>query len=242
MSGSADKLRDLFSGLFAKLMEFTIQEEFLNSLGESLEVFYDLKAEEEYEFIPTNEFLFLTWFLLDDIGVIGENGCLMDEFIRRKADVLSIQEMQICKALEDTSLNLLEVKGCVPGKSMTLRDAFTGETFEVEESMGNGDVAEIGNILFTRVLKLGDMYFLVGAGIFLDKSLKEYITQDFTKAYQDACEEGDHCSFKDFLKRNGFLLNHWIKAYERGELTDDGDDGDDDEPSDGEDDGKDKEK
>ena len=144
----------------------------------------------------------------------------MDEFIRRKADVLSIQEMQICKALEDTSLNLLEVRGYVPGKTLSLRDAFTGENFEVEESMGTDDVAEIGNLLFSRVLKLGDQYFLVGAGIFLDKSLKEYITEDFTNAYKQACEEGDHRSFKDFLKTNGFLLNHWIRAYEKGELTD----------------------
>ena len=235
MTDKTNKLKELFGGLFAKLMEFSIEQEFLSSLGESLEIFYDLKPEEEYEFVPTDEFLFLTWFLLDDVGVVGENRCLMDEFIRRKADVLSIQEMQICKALEDTSLNLLEVRGCVPGKSLALRDAFTGETFEVEESMGNGDVAEEGNLLFTRVLKLGDQYFLVGAGIFLDKSLKEYITQDFTKAYQQACEEGDHRSFKDFLKTNGFLLNHWIRAYERGDLTDNtivddnpSDDGDDD--------------
>ena len=220
MSEKSDKLKDLFSGLFAKLMEFTIEQEFLNALGESLEIFYDLKPEEEYEFVPTEEFLFLTWFLLDDIGVAGENRCLMDEFIRRKADVLTIQEMQICKALEETSLNLLEVKGCIPGKSLSLKDAFTGETFEVEESMGNGDVAEEGNLLFTRVLKLGDQHFLVGAGIFLDKSLKEYITEDFTNAYKQACEEGDHRSFKDFLKTNGFLLNHWIRAYERGDLTD----------------------
>ncbi len=220
MSEKSDKLKDLFSKLFAKLMEFSIEQEFLNALGESLEIFYDLKPEEEYEFVPTDEFLFLTWFLLDDIGVGGEGKCLMDEFIRRKADVLSIQEMQICKALEETSLNLLEIRGCVPGKSISLRDAFTGETFEVEESMGNGDVAEEGNLLFTRVLKLGDQYFLVGAGIFLDKSLKEYITEDFTNAYKQACEEGDHRSFKDFLKTNGFLLNHWIRAYERGDLTD----------------------
>ena len=191
------KLKELFGGLFAKLMEFSVEQEFLNSLGESLEIFYDLKPEEEYEFNPTDE--------------------------------------QICKALEDTSLNLLEVRGCVPGKSLTLRDAFTGETFEVEESMGNGDVAEIGNLLFTRVLKLGDQHFLVGAGIFLDKSLKEYITQDFTKAYQQACEEGDHRSFKDFLKTNGFLLNHWIRAYEKGELTENTL-VDEDKPDDGEDD------
>lgn len=232
-----NKLKDLFSGLFAKLMEFTIDQEFLNALGESLEIFYDLKPEEEYEFVPSDEFLFLTWFLLDDVGVVGENACLMDEFIRRKADVLSIQEMQICKALEETSLNLLEVRGCVPGKSISLRDAFTGETFEVEESMGNGDVAEVGNLLFTRVLKLGDQHFLVGAGIFLDKSLKEYITEDFTNAYKQACEEGDHRSFKDFLKTNGFLLNHWIRAYEKGELTDNTV-VDENKPSDGEDDGK----
>lgn len=214
-----NKLKELFSGLFAKLMEFCISEEFLNSLGESLEIFYDLKPEEEYEFVPTDEFLFLTWFLLDDVGVVGENQCLMDEFIRRKADVLSIQEMQICKALEDTSLNLLEVRGYVPGKTLSLKDAFTGENIEVDESMGSEDVAEIGNLLFSRVLKLGDQYFLVGAGIFLDKSLKEYITEDFTNAYKQACEEGDHRSFKDFLKTNGFLLNHWIRAFEKGELT-----------------------
>ena len=238
MPGQTDKLKEMFSGLFAKLMEFTIDNEFLNYIGESLEIFYDLKEGEEYEFVPTEEFLFLTWFLLDDIGVLGENSCLMDEFIRRKADVLSIQEMQICKALEDTSLNLLEVRSCVPGKSIALRDAFTGETFEVEESFGNNEAVDAGSLLFTRVLKLGDVHFLVGAGIFLDKSLKEYITHDFTKAYQEACEEGDHCSFKDFLKRNGFLLNHWIRAYEKGELSEKAEKGDEPPDDGGEDDDK----
>lgn len=234
----SDKLKEMFGELFGKLMEFTVRDEFYDSLGESLEVFYNLKEGEEYEFIPANEFLFLTWFLLDVEGIVNEDSFLIDEFLRRKSDVLSIQEMQICKALQETYLNLLEVKAVKRGVSMTLRDAFTGETFEVNEAMGAEEAAEPGNILFTRVLKLGDQHFLVGAGVFLDNSLKEFITQDIMGAYEEACcEQGDRRSFKDFLKTNGFLINNWIRAYENGELTeeddgDDGEDGDGDEPKD----------
>ena len=66
----SDKLKEMFGELFGKLMEFTVRDEFYDSLGESLEVFYNLKEGEEYEFIPANEFLFLTWFLLDVEGII----------------------------------------------------------------------------------------------------------------------------------------------------------------------------
>lgn len=247
MAVNIEKFKEIFGKLYAKLMEFSLEEEFLNNMGQSLEIFYDLKQGEEYEFDATKEFLFLTWFLLDvDLSFLDENedpGYLIDKFIARKADVLSIQEIQICQALKETSLNLLEIKAASPkGDSMTMCDAFTGKTFEVYESFGNEAQAKPGDLLFSRILTLGDYNILVGAGIFLDGSLKEYITQDYTDAYHDVCEKGERCNFKEFLKDNGYLLNHWIKAYERGDLTGDGNGDDEDDNPEGDDNNGDKEK
>jgi hypothetical protein len=153
--------------------------------------------------------------MLDDEDL--EGNALIDEFLRRNADELSLQEMQICKALKETHLTLLQVKSSVPGKSLTLKDLFLGEEFEVEESVGSENALP-DSVLFTRVLRLGDTRFLVGAGIFLDASVTEPLTQFITDQYKDDCEDGRHISFKEFLKHNGELINWWIRAYEKGEL------------------------
>ncbi|MDD3145863.1 MAG: hypothetical protein PHD82_01065 [Candidatus Riflebacteria bacterium] len=216
MSPQIEIIKNLFSELFAKLMAFTLEEEFLQDLGESLEIFYNLQEGEEYEFDPTEEFLFLSWFLLDDSDASGN--CLLDEYLRRSSDDLNLQEMQVCKALKETHLTLLQVKSVVPGTSMTLKDVFLGEEFQVSESVGSDTVLD-DSILFTRVLRLGEARFLVGAGVFLDPSVLEPLTQFVTEQFKQDCEDGHHMSFKDFLKENGELINWWIRAYEKGELT-----------------------
>lgn len=231
MSPQLETIKNLFSELFAKLMAFTLEEDFLQDLGESLEIFYNLQEGEEYEFDPTEEFLFLSWFLLDDDDASGN--CLMDEFMRRHADELTLQEMQVCQALKETNLTLLQIKTITPGVSLTLKDVFLGEEFTVAESLGSEGIAE-NSLLFTRVLRLGEARFLVGAGIFLDASVIEPLTLFVTEQFKQDCEDGHHMSFKEFLKSNGELINWWIRAYEKGDLfEEDGDDegeSDDDQP------------
>lgn len=237
MSPQIEAIKSLFSELFAKMMAFCLEEEYLDSLGESLEIFYNLQEGEEYEFDPSEEFLFLSWFMLDDQDMEGV--ALMDEFIRVNADDLSLQEMQVCQALKETNLTLLQVKKVEPGKNLTLKDVFLGEEFTVEESSASENVAP-ETILFTRVLRIADTRFLVGAGIFLDPSATEPLTTFITEQYKQDCEDGRHISFKEFLKHNGELINWWIRAYEKGELfqleDENGDNDDDDDDDSGPDD------
>jgi hypothetical protein len=227
MSPQIEIIKNLFSELFAKLMAFTLEEDFLQDLGESLEIFYNLQEGEEYEFDPTEEFLFLSWFLLDDGDSAGN--CLMDEFVRRNSDELNLQEMQVCHALKETHLTLLQVKSVEPGVSMTLKDVFLGEEFQVSESVGSDSVPD-NSVLFTRVLRLSEARFLVGAGIFLDPSVLEPLTKFITDQFKQDCEEGHHMSFKEFLKENGELISWWIRAYEKGELSEGGESEGDSEP------------
>ena len=216
-------LKTLFGDLFAKLMSFALEDELFEDLGASLEVFYNLEEGEEYEFNPSEEFLFLTWFLIDDTMAEGES--LIDVFLARHADTLSLQEKQVCNALKETHLTLLQVLDVKAGESLSLRDVFLGEEFEVLESVGS-ETATKGTLLFTRVLRIGDLRFLVGAGVFLDSLVLEPLTQFITDQYRQECEEGQKVSFKQFLKENGELINWWIRAFEKGEILS----GDDDEP------------
>lgn len=230
MDPNNNSFKNLFSDLFGKLIEFSLDEEFFDYLGESLEVFYNLQEGEEYEFDPSEEFLFLTWFLLDDQD--AEGFALIDEFMNRFSDDLSLQEKQVCKALKETNLTLLQVKQIVAGQSMILRDVFLGEEFEVQETSGSKDITQ-DSILYTRILRLGEVRFLVGAGVFLDPVLMEPLTQFVTDQYRQECEEGQMMSFQEFLKQNGELINWWIRTYEQGTILDlNSDEDDPDEPSD----------
>lgn len=233
MTAQVEALKAIFNELFVKLISFSLEEEFFEYLGESLEVFYNLQEGDEYEFDPAEELLFLSWLLLDDTDI--DNYCLLDEFLNRHGDDLSLQEKQICAVLRDTNLTLLQVKKVNSGHSMVLRDVFLGEEFEVLETIGSQEVTA-QTLLFTRVLPLGDLRFLVGAGIFLDQQLLEPLTFYMTGKYEQCCEQGHKISFKEFLKENAEMINWWIRAYEHGViLTPDSPDHDD--PFGGDDDG-----
>lgn len=218
MTPQIEVLKNLIGDLFARLMAFTLEEEFFDDLGEALEVFYNLQEGEEYEFDPAEEFLFLSWFLLDDVDARGQS--FMDLFLSRNADDLSIHETQICHALKDTHLSLLQVLKVTPAKSIVLKDIFLGQQFEVNESAVT-DESMVDHLLFTRVLSLGDTRFLVGAGVFIDPCAMESLTTFITDQFKFDCEEGQPQSFKEFLKYNGELINWWIRSYEKGELFED---------------------
>lgn len=217
MSTEIESLKNILSELFAKLVNFALDEDLLQDLGESLEIFYNLQEGEEYEFDPSEEFLFLSWFLLDDCDHVDYS--LINEFMQAYSDKLSIQEMQICQALKYTHLSLLKVIDVTPNNKILLKDVFLGEEFEVTETTKiDADIKE--HLLYTRVLKIGDIRFLVGAGIFLDPSVTEHLTTFVAEQFKQDCEDGFPQSFKDFLKYNAEIINWWIRGYERGELND----------------------
>ncbi len=215
-SPSLDAYKKIFAELFAKQVEFMLDDEFSEPLQDSVIFFHNLEEGEKYQFDPEQEFLFLAWFLLDDSD--AENRTLLELFLERFSDELSMQEKQICHAMRDTHLSLLELRSVIPGKGLVLKDVFLGEEFQVAESLGSQGTLPPGSLLFTRVLKLGDLRFLVGAGLFLNSEVSEPLTRFVTHAYQETCEEEGAMSFKDFLKENGELINHWIRAYEKGDI------------------------
>lgn len=217
MESQIQALKNIFGDLFAKMIAFALEEDFDERLGESLVVFYNLEEGEEYEFDPAEEFLFLTWFLLDDAD-LGEEP-LVEEFQRCEGDNLTLQERQVCNALKDTHLSLMEVIEVSPKESIRLRDVFTREEFQVWEETGGEGVVK-GSLLYSRVLSLGELNFLVGAGIFLDGMILSPLSQFITEHYHQECEDGRLLSFKDFLKENGELVNWWIRAFEKGQQLD----------------------
>jgi hypothetical protein len=210
-------LKGIFGDLFAKMIAFALEEEFEERLGDSLVIFNNLEEGEEYEFDPSEEFLFLTWFLFDDVDYDEEP--LIQEFQNREGDHLSLQETQICNALKETHLSLMEVQEVNHGETITLRDVFTREEFTVYENTGGSGVVK-GSLLFSRVLSLGELKFLVGAGVFLDSQVLEPLTQFVTDQYHQECEDGNLLCFKEFLKWNGELINWWIRALEKGQQLD----------------------
>ncbi len=225
--------REVFQEVFARLIEYSLQDRFSEGLEEALAFFYNLDEGEEYEFDAEQEFLFLTWFLIDDID--QEGTALADNFIEENRDEMNPQEIMLVDALKATHLSILQVVETVPGESLTLRDLFLRETFSVRETSISEEIPK-GTLLFTRVLPMGEERFLVGAGVFLSAEALEPLTDFLAKEFQKESEIHP-MSFRDFLKHNGELINWWIRAYQKGETleidrSDDDDDDDDGGPPD----------
>ncbi|HNV71365.1 MAG TPA: hypothetical protein PKO06_16805, partial [Candidatus Ozemobacteraceae bacterium] len=107
-SSPLDTYKHIFAELFAKQVTFLLDDEFAEALQDSVIFFHNLEEGETFDFDPEQEFLFLAWFLLDDSD--AENHTLLEVFLERFSDELSMQEKQICHAMRDTHLSLLELR------------------------------------------------------------------------------------------------------------------------------------
>ena len=101
------------------------------------------------------------------------------------------------------------------------QDIFLGNEIAVPaENFGGVNIPK-GVILYTRVMKLMDEYFLIGAGLFLSKKRLISLTEYMKERYKEFCDVEEKMSFKEFLKRNGELLHWWIRGIEEPEPIED---------------------
>lgn len=205
-------IQEKFIGLYSRLLEFCLLEEFAEDLGHALEYFYNLDEKEEYVFKPDEEFLFLTWFLVDNKDDTGVS--LLDIFIQRNLHTLDRQELEICEILSNTYLSLYKVVKVYKGNRLILHDLFLDEELDVYESAGSLD-AEVGELLYSRVIKLYNYRFLVGAGVYLDSSLQDAIIRFVEKHYNAEINSDASISMKNYLKKHGEVINWWIQAFRK---------------------------
>jgi hypothetical protein len=122
----------------------------------------------EHEEVPVPEELwrpfFCSWFLYD-YQTKKEKKSPMTVYCSKNPDDLPESQLAMLQTFQDTQVfDAFEIQEVRKKKSMTLKQIRTGITFQVRERSGTR-YASIGDVLFTRVMQVGDHWELAGEGM-----------------------------------------------------------------------------
>jgi hypothetical protein len=158
---------------------------------------------------------FMEWFLFDYRTRSGRR--LWERFL--EDEPATDEEMRVLRGLESAHLSLLEVRRSdAGGGTLLLEDLFTGRRHEVG-APGLAPSLERDEILFGRVLVLDGKPLLTGAPSALPAEIKEPLREFMREKYETYRREVPGSEWPDFLKREGYLINHFLAEYVAGFAT-----------------------
>lgn len=216
-TGEYEAIQLMINERLLRMSDFLLENDYSDVLGESIGYFYGLENDSSYSFIPSREILFLGWLLFDCFD--DNERLIADDYIATWADFLRPEEMNVCYGLRDTYMTCL----CVQKKTKHayfFKDMFLGDDVIVpREYLGSVNIPK-GGVLFTRVMRLFNEFFFVGAGLVIDKRRGTFLAEDIQDKFNHFCDIEEKISFRDFLKRNGELLHWEIRGIEVPEPKD----------------------
>jgi hypothetical protein len=155
---------------------------------------------------------FLDWLLYD--FRISEGQTPMTRFLAERGHSLPADERAILEEWQDTTVGLLEVMDLDPGKSLTLRDVFTGESFQVREVRGSLSAAR-WDLLSNRVIRVKGEKQLAGPGTLFRPSDRDGLVQHITAQYKAFQRERPDASWRDFFRAKPLIFHRYAEELTR---------------------------
>ncbi len=157
---------------------------------------------------------FIDWFLFDFSDADGAER-LLELYHRERRDDLSSMQLAVLEQWLEAGPSGAYVLTDYQGQRLVLESFFTGESVEVYEPGGHGNV-EKGDVILARVLPVQDHFELSGGAAYLPQDEIADLREKLEAARQAYNEENPEATLADFLRRHNHLLIH--HALEQAEL------------------------
>ncbi|MEI8191664.1 MAG: SEC-C metal-binding domain-containing protein, partial [candidate division NC10 bacterium] len=156
--------------------------------------------------------IFLEW-LIHDFRL--STGCpVIARFLAERGHTLPGDERAILEEWQDAAVGLHEVLDLDPGRSLTLRDVFTGETCTVREVRGSLSAAR-WDLLGARMIRVQGEPFLCGTLTLFHPKDREGLVRHVTERYQGHCRDHPSASWRDFFRAESLILRRYAEHLTR---------------------------
>ena len=190
---------------------FAREERFAADFDRTLPIFWNefYDASNAGEMSEFEALRFLDWFAND---YTLENGSrIVDIYQEEKSDTLQPLQKQLLDSwMSAPPTGAYELTG-YEGQVLQLRDFLTGETYEVFEASGKGNV-EIGEVILARLLPVFDRMEFSTPAAYLPKDEIEGLKEALETA--QAADEIEHpgATTTEFMRRHNQILVHHALA------------------------------
>jgi tetratricopeptide (TPR) repeat protein len=155
---------------------------------------------------------FLEWLIHDFRLSTGRPA--IAQFLMDRGSGLPADERAILEEWQDASVGLQEVVGLDPGRSLTLRDVFTGETRTVREVRGSLSAAR-WDLLGARLIQVQGEPFLSGTITIFHPKDREGLVRHVTERYQKFCRDHPGASWREFFRVEALVLHRHAERLAR---------------------------
>lgn len=198
------------------LVDFAEDERFAPAFAQALEQYwngyYTVETAEEMSDYEAQRFV--DWFVFDFAR--DEDGeRLIETYHRERWDDLSSVQQEVVQQWLDAGPSGAYELTDYQGQTLFLKSFLTGDTFEVYEPGGHGNV-ERGDLILARVLPVQDHLELSGGAAYLPQDEIADLRQKVDEARAADAETNPDATLDDFLRRHNHLLIH--HALEQAEL------------------------
>jgi|GEM_PF-967337 len=155
---------------------------------------------------------YLEWLIHDFRLATGQTP--IARFLAERGHSLPAQERAILEEWQDAVVGLHEVIDLEPGKSLTLRDVFTGETFQVREVRGSLSAAR-WDLLSNRVIRVQGERQLSGSVTAFHAPDREELVQHVSEGYDAYRRQHPDASWRDFFRAEPLIFRRYAERMVR---------------------------
>lgn len=190
------------------LLEFAQDERFAAPFARALPLYwngyYDLETADE---MSENEALrFFDWFAFDH-EVDGEGERVVDVYRRERWEDLSTAQQQVLESwLGLGAAGAYTLRG-YEGQTLTLEDFLTGESYDVYEAAGRGQVS-VGDVILARLQPVHDHLELGPGAAYLPADEIADLREKLEAARAEDADDHPDDTAEEFMRRRNYLLIH----------------------------------
>lgn len=151
---------------------------------------------------------YLEWLIHDFRLSAGQTP--IARFLMERGDHLPPDERSILEEWQDAVVGLHEVIDLEPGKSLTLRDVFTGETFQVREVRGSLSAAR-WDLLSNRVIRVQGERQLSGSVTAFYAPDREKLVQHVSERYDAYRQQHPNAMWRDFFRAEPLIFRRYAE-------------------------------